>query len=93
MQKRTYNPMSDANIAQETPLLAEVEDLTFEEVYRRLTGTLKSKGDLYLGSANAREAAHSAKSPANSRLSRGFWPVRTSSSPEAPAQVKAPSFT
>ena len=53
--------MSDTNTTQETPLLAEVEDLTFEEVYKRLTGTLKSKGDLYLGSANAREAANSAQ--------------------------------
>lgn len=53
--------MSDTDVTQETPLLAEVEDLTFEEVYKRLTGTLKSKGDLYLGSANAREAAYSAQ--------------------------------
>lgn len=41
------------------PLLAEVEDLNFEEAYSRLVGA-DDKGELYLGFANALEAATSA---------------------------------
>lgn len=57
---KTLNPSKEPQEAQETPnrpLLAEVEDLGFKEACNRLVGSADEKGDLYLGSGNAYEAA------------------------------------
>lgn len=43
------------------PLLAEVEELNFQEAYARLVGSDGGDSELYLGFANALEAANSAK--------------------------------
>ena len=57
---KTLNPSEEPQEAQEAPklpLLAEVDDLSFEEAYNRLVGSADEAGDLYLGSGNAYDAA------------------------------------